>query len=232
MIDLIYCADGNQRFSQIAIDAGFTYGAQPLRTFYHPLEFADLHPSNIPPKDDYIAALAKHRPRLATVTDWVAWKQLPEVLEWAEEAAPHIETVIIIPKVIGGIAHLPHIIGGKPVRLGYSVPTAHGGTEVPAWEFGGWPVHLLGGSPYSQMALAHYLNVVSSDGNMAQKMATGSTKSGIISVWQPKLRKYKKGQFAPLNEYRAREFGLGPVEEDAPYVAFEYSCHNIMAAWK
>ena len=138
--------------------------------------------------------------------------------------------MIIIPKVVGGIAKLPRTIGGAAIRLGYSVPTAHGGTEVPAWEFGDWPVHLLGGSPQQQMKLACYLNVTSVDGNMAHKMATGSTRSGIVSVWQPKGRAYKKGHFVHLDEYRAREFGLGPVEEDAPYIAFEYSCQNIMAA--
>jgi hypothetical protein len=231
-IDLIYCGDGNARFAKTAIDAGFIYGAQPLRTTYFPIEFADLHPSNIPPKDAYIAALAEHRPRLATVADWVAWEQLPEVLEWAEEAAAHVETVIIIPKVIGGIARLPRAIGGRPVRLGYSVPTRHGGTSVPAWEFGAWPVHLLGGSPQQQMKLAHYLNVASVDGNMAHKMATGSTRSGIVSIWQPRGRAYKKGHWVPLAQYRAREFGLGPVAEDAPYAAFAYSCRNIMAAWR
>lgn len=231
-LDLIYCADGNARFGQIAINAGFTYGAQPLRKFYHPIEFADLHPSAIPPKDAYIAALATHKPRLATVADWTSPEQLPEILEWAEEAAAHVETVIIIPKVIGGISVLPRVIGGKPVRLGYSVPTKHGGTELPIWEFGGWSTHLLGGSPQQQMKLAHYLNVTSIDGNMAQKMATGNTRSGIISIWQPKGRAYKKGHWVALDEYRIREFGLGSIEHDAPYVAFEYSCRNIMAAWK
>ncbi len=233
MPEIIYCADGNARFGQIAIDAGFTYGAQPLRTFYHPLEFADLNPSNIPPKADYIAALAKYKPRLATVMDWTTWEQLAEVLEWAEEAAAYVtETVIIIPKVMGGIAALPRIIGGKLINLGYSVPTSHGGTELPVWEFSNWPTHLLGGSPQQQMKLAHYLNVISVDGNMAHKMATGKTRSGIVASWQPRARAYEKGHWVALAEYRKREFGLGIVEHDAPYVAFKYSCSNIMEYWQ
>jgi len=227
-MELIYCADGNARFAEIAIKAGFTYGAQPLRTTYFPIDFADLHPNAIPPKTDYIAALARHRPRLATVTDWTTPEQLPEVLAWAEEAAAHVETVIIIPKVIGGITQLPRRIGGKPVRLGYSVPTKHGGTELPIWEFGDWPVHLLGGSPQQQMKLAQYLNAVSADGNMAHKMATGR----ILCVWLPDGRRYEKGHWVAMAKYRAREFGLGPVKEDAPYMAFEYSCQNIIAAWR
>lgn len=233
MPEIIYCADGNKRFAQIAIDAGFTYGAQPLRKFYHPIEFADLHPSHIPPKVDYIAALAKYKPRIATVMDWTIEEQLTEVLEWAEEAAAHVaEAVIIIPKVMNGIAVLPKTVGNKPIRLGYSVPTAHGGTSIPSWEFGGWSVHLLGGSPQQQMKLVCYLNVASVDGNMALKMATGGTRAGVVSLWQPKCRAYKKGHWVALSEYQALEFGSGPIKYDAPYVAFEYSCRNIMKYWQ
>ena len=231
-VDLVYCACGNARFAEIAIEAGFTYGAQALRTFYYPIEFADLDPNNIPPKAAYLSALAEHKPRMATVMDWERWDQLPEVLAWAEEAAAYIETVIVIPKVIGGIASLPRIIGGKGVRLGYSVPTAHGGTAVPIWEFGGWPVHLLGGSPHQQRQLAYYLEVISVDGNMAHKMALGQSRAGVVSVWQANKRKHEKGHWVPLDKYRAGEFGLGAVEEDAPYTAFEYSCKNIMALWR
>lgn len=232
MPEIIFCADGNARFAQIAIEAGFAYGAQPLRTFYHRLEFADLHPSDIPPKADYIAALEKHKPRLATVMDWTAWGQLAEVLSWAEEAATHVtEAIIVIPKVIGGITALPRSIGGKPIRLGYSVPTSHGGTELPVWEFGNWPTHLLGGSPQQQKNLGYYLNVASADGNMAHKMATGATRSGIVAVWQSNSGAYEKGHWVALSEYRRREFGLGPIEHDAPYAAFKYSCLNIMDYW-
>jgi hypothetical protein len=66
---------------------------------------------------------------------------------------------------------------------------------------------------------------------MHQKMATGSTRSGIVSVWQPDAKKYTKGHFVALAEYRRVEFGLPPVEVDAPQCAFEYSSKNIMAMW-
>ena len=97
--------------------------------------------------------------------------------------------------------------------LGYSVPTRYGGTEVASWEFAGWPVHLLGGSPHTQMGLAHYLNVVSADGNYHQLMA-----SRYCEVW-------KGGKWFELNELREH------VDTDAIYAAFEMSCKNIVAAW-
>lgn len=161
-----------------------------------------------------MAALAQHKPHMASVLDWEEQEQLPEVLEWAEEAAAHVEIVMLIPKVQGGVEQLPRTIGGKPVRLGYSVPTSFGGTELGLWEFGSWPVHLLGGSPQAQMQLSHYLDVRSADGNAAQKAAVN-----WCMVWQ-------EGRWLKLCDVTER------VEQDAPYAAFEISCRNIMAAWQ
>lgn len=159
-------------------------------------------------------ALAQHKPYIASVLDWERQEQLPEVLEWAEEAAQYVDVVMLIPKVQGGVDQLPRAIGGKPVRLGFSVPTSFGGTDLPLWEFAGWNVHLLGGSPQAQMQLARYLNVVSADGNASQKAAVNWNM-----VWQG-------GKWQRLCDVVDR------VEEDAPYVAFEISCRNIIDAWK
>lgn len=213
MIELVYCAAGNRRMAQIAIDAGFLYGSQlPPHGLYFDLFFADQDWKN-PNRDRYITALAQYRPQIATVLDWEKAEQLPEVLAWAEEAAVHISEIIIIPKVFGGIAKLPRVISGKSVRLGYSVPTRYGGTEVPAWEFVGWPVHLLGGSPNKQMELARYLNIISTDGNYAQMMAVRYNEFWLNGKW------------------RELEDHGGRVKQDAPYEAFRRSCENIMQAW-
>ena len=207
-IDLVYCADGNQRLAQIAIDVGFFYGAQLPRTVYHPVWFADQNWKK-PNRARYMAALAQHRPHIATVLDWERQEQLPEVLAWAEDAARYVDVVLIIPKVFGGISQLPRSIGGKPVRLGYSVPTKFGGSELPVWEFAGWPVHLLGGSPHKQLALRQYLDVYSADGNYHNLKATK-----FCEFWQD-------GAWIPIM----------PKQPDAPYEAFRRSCENIMAAW-
>lgn len=230
-IEIIYSGGGNPIFYNIAISAKFLYGARLPDTIYGPLHFADQDWKN-PDRERYLTEIEKYRPDIASVLDWEKPEQLEEVLAWAEGAAQFVQEVMIIPKVVGGISHLPRKIGNRPIRLGYSVSTGYSGTPVPVWEFSGWPVHLLGGSPHRQVELLRYFNVVSVDGNMIMKMATGKTRSGIISVWQPNKRKYKKGHFVPLDEYRQVEFGLPPVKWDAPEQAFEYSCKNVMEMWQ
>ena len=211
---LIYCADGNARFAEIAVNAGFLYGAQlPPRGLPFLPYFADQNWKN-PNRERYMAELAKYQPHIASVLDWECQEQLPEVLAWAEDAAQFVEVVMIIPKVLGGITQLPRQIGGKPVRLGYSVPTKFGGTAVPYSEFYGWPVHLLGGNPHRQRRLSAFMDVVSLDGNYAQMMAVRYNEFWYKSQW-----------------HELSDHG-GKIENDAPYVAFERSCHNIMAMWQ
>lgn len=212
---LIYCADGNARFAEIAINAGFLYGARlPARGLPFVPWFADQDwKRKRPDRERYMAELAKYRPTMATVLDWETEEQLKEVLGWAEDAARYVEQVLIIPKVIGGIEQLPRFIGGKEVILAYSVPTSYGGTSVPAWEFRSWPVHLLGGSPHAQMRLAHYMSVVSADGNYHQLMA-----SRYCEFWQ-------NGKWCELDEHQEH------IEHDAIYIAFQRSCENIINAW-
>jgi len=218
---LIYCADGNARFAEIAINAGFKYGAQlPPRGLHFPPYFADQDWKN-PNRERYMAELAKHHPVIASVLDWERAEQLPEVLAWAEEAAQFVQIVMVVPKVIGGIHKIPHRIGGKPIRLGYSVPTKFGGSPVPYSEFYGWPVHLLGGSPIRQRKLSKYLNVVSLDGNTAQKMAVKYNK-----FFEPGTAVYACDRFWPS----LKEAGCFTAT-DAPYEAFGRSCLNIAAMW-
>lgn len=173
---LIYCADGNPKFAAASVAAGWTYGARLPGTVYEAVEFADQDWKS-PDREKYMAALAEHRPAVATVLDWEHPDQLPEVLSWAEEAARYVSSsVVIIPKVPGEVHRVPEVVGGRPVVLGFSVPTSYGGTTCWVGEFGRRPVHLLGGSPQAQRRLARYLNVVSLDGNMtAQQARKGRT---------------------------------------------------------
>ncbi|HEU5088544.1 MAG TPA: DUF6610 family protein, partial [Roseiflexaceae bacterium] len=168
--ELVYCAGKNARYAAVAIAAGFRYGAQLPCTTYGPVWFADQDWKR-PDRTRYMAALAAHRPAMATVLDLDQPEQLADVLSWAEEAAQYVERVLIIPKYSSAVDAIPRRIGGADVVLAYSVPTAFGGTSVPVWEFTGWPVHLLGGSPHRQMELTRYMDVVSADGNMANKMS-------------------------------------------------------------
>ena len=213
-LEIIYCASGNARFAEIAIRHGFLYGAQLPGTIYHPIFFTDQNWKK-PDKAKYMAALAQHKPSMASVLDLERYAQLEEVFELAEEAAQFVDTVMIIPKVSGIIEILPREIAGAKVRLGYSIPTRHGGTMVNPSEFGGWPVHLLGGSPHKQMAYSkRFDNVASVDGNYSQLMA-----SRYNEFWQG-------GKWHELNDHGEH------FENDAIYEAFERSCKNIIAAWR
>jgi hypothetical protein len=220
-VEIIHCGGGNRRFAETAISAGFRYGARLPDTVYAPLYFADQEFKD-PDRDAYMAALAEHRPRLATVLDWQKPGQLDEVLGWAEDAARFVDVIVIVPKVVGGIPRLPRTIGGRPVRLGYSVPTRYAGTPVPVWEFTGWPVHLLGGSPQKQMEMTLYLDVRSADSNYAQKMATK-----YCQFWTPGNARYAKNRYWPT----LREADGKRWKGNAPYEAFRRSCANMRAAW-
>lgn len=214
---LIYCAGKNRRFDTVAYAAGYALGACLPATIYHPLYFADQDWKR-PDRARYMAALAQHRPAMATVLDLERPEQHDEVLGWAEDAAVYVRQVLVIPKYSGAIDALPRSIGGADVILAYSVPTAYSGTEVPIWEFSGWPVHLLGGSPHAQMCLTRYLDVVSADGNMANKMAHRGR------FWS--AEKGPKGHWRNLHE-----IGIDlPIDNNQE--AFRRSCSNIMAAWR
>ncbi len=209
-VDLVYCADGNRRFAEIAIAHGFRYGARlPARGLPFAPWFADQDWKK-PDRRRYMAELEKHSPHMATVLDLERTEQLSEVLDWAEEAAQYVQVVLIIPKIFGIIESLPRRIGSAEVRLAYSVPTRYGGTDVPIWEFAGWPIHLLGGSPHSALRLRNYLDVHSADGNYHNLLATRFAK-----YWQD-----------------GKERQIHPPRLDAMYDAFERSCVNIMAAWR
>jgi len=229
---LCYCADGNPRFADIAIEHGFKYGSQMPRKCYRQPWFIDVNPKKLPKQPVYIARLRKWRPYMASVHDWSEERRLPEILMRAEEIARYCERVLLIPKVHGGVALLPREIGGKLVVLGYSVPTSHGATTVEPREFAGWPVHLLGGSPQRQMELFQEMtglgaDVVSIDGNYAQMMTRHN------QFWVPGTADYARNRYWPtIIEADSQPWGDGSKTADAPYEAFRRSCENIMNTWE
>lgn len=216
-VELIYCADGNPAFAAAAVEAGWLYGARLPATVYRPPHFADQD-WRAPDRAAYMAALAAHRPEVATVLDWERPEQFAEVMSWAEEAAQFCRRVVVIPKVVGGVPLIPGRVGGADVVLGYSVPTSYGGTPVPYWELGRRPVHLLGGGPVQQVRAAQYLNVVSADGNVANKMAHR------CRFWSPV--KGPKGHWRNLSE-------AGDLRKDgANLECFRRSMAGIAALWR
>jgi hypothetical protein len=115
------------------------------------------------------------------------------------------------------------MIGGRPVRLAYSVGSNFGATSVPLWEFSGWPIHLLGGPPEKQMRIAHYLDVKSADGNFIQRLAKDWCTSWVPSSDRTGRQRHR---------VQLKEIGLGDWGRDAIYEAFRRSCANVIAAWK
>ncbi len=228
---LIYCADGNRRFAEIAIRRGYLYGAQLPNTVYFPPAFTDQDWRGFKKaktaerraelRKRYFDTLERYRPRLATVLDWELPEQLLEVLDWAEQAAQWVtEAVIIIPKVVGGIKQLPREIGGKQVRLGYSAASSFSGTPVSLGEFRGWPVHCLGGSVSVQMHVARTIpTTLSADGNYIQQQARS-----LCQFYSPSFRA-KNNQWPKLSEA-----GIY-TKHDSPYLAFELTCIGVPMAW-
>ena len=212
---LIYCAAGNREFLPVALKNGFKHGAQlPRKKLYAPLFFADQDFKK-PDREKYMKSLETHNPVMATVIDWEKEEQFNDVISWAEEASQYCDRVLIIPKVIGGIKRIPRRVNGKDIVLAFSVPTKYGATNVPPWEFSGWPVHLLGGSPHQQIQLymqMPYCDVVSVDGNGFQRKAT---------------------KYCEHWEYPGRWVPDGKKEESGgPLRAFTRSVENISTAWR
>jgi hypothetical protein len=243
--EIIYCADGNARFAKIAIEAGFTYGAQLPNTVYFQPDFTDQN-WNSPDLERYVEAVAQYRPRLATILDWQRWSQLGTVMQWAWAIAPYVqEAIIVIPKVRflrnGWQDYIPRAIRGIEVRFGYSIPTRFGGTTVKLTGFLERPIHLLGGSPIVQGQLAGLhlngccqlfesprLEVASVDGNYHQLMATKYNRFFVPGG----SARYGRNRFWPtLKEADGKKWGDGSAKADAPYEAFRRSCENIMAMW-
>lgn len=228
---LIYCADGNKRFANIAIEAGFKYGSQmPRKCYIDDPYFIDVNPKKLPKQPVYIARLRRYRPVMASVHDWFEERLLSTILLRAEEVAQYTERVILIPKV-PGIRNLPKFINGKLVVLGYSVPTTHGKTDLPLEDFAGWPIHLLGGSPLQQVNLFKQLSkiadVVSVDGNYAHKMA----RRNQFFVWDGSATYARNRYWPTIIEADGKPWGDGSKTAGAPYEAFRRSCQSIIEMW-
>lgn len=220
-IELVYSSGGNPRFAEIAIDAGMLPGACASDKVYWKPYFMDQDYKN-PNLDQYEATISKYKPYMATVIDWQHHVPKVTVWEWCEAIAPHVEELIIIPKIPGTIKDIPDTLFNRPVRLGYSIPSSYGGTPNSLGEFASRPVHLLGGSPEKQLQLAQKLNVASVDNNYIQQRANSG------AYWSPKHPYKSRNQwFVTLSESDGGWHGENANEE-----AFRRSCHNVMQAWR
>lgn len=216
-IELIACLGFAGKVSEMSLDTGFLHGAQlPGKTTFRPY-FVDQDWKK-PNRQKYMKALEQYRPRLCTVLDLERRDQFSEVMDWAQEAAQFAGEIIIIPKIAGIIDRIPDQINEKPVRLGFSVPSSYGSTDIPLFEFEQRPVHLLGGNPDVQMELTRILNVKSADFNMFHKMSHRFCKYYAVIDG--------RGKWQSLRDTDG-EYGDYAHDE-----AFRRSVHNLMEAWR
>ncbi|GCE45175.1 hypothetical protein EI42_03149 [Thermosporothrix hazakensis] len=215
MIDLIYCAGGNKRLQEVALDEGWLLGLRSdssLSPF--PQQFVDVDYKN-PDFLRHISVVQHYRPKYATVPD------LPEsgtqatdimrVLRQRDLLAPYCGTVFVVPKLHIQVLALP-----ADVAIGYSVPSSYGGARYPVSALAGRKIHLLGGSPRKQMeaykALAPIATVTSVDGNYGQKMAVRFARYWADGRWHDHPAKAKGSR-------------------DIYYECWQRTCRALREAW-
>lgn len=213
----------------IAVRSGWLYGVQSsgsggICSNYdviqkHKVEFIDNEFKGYK-HDLHCQAVAKYKPKYATVRDIMTKDQCQEVgieyypftqiLDWAEELSQYAQNVIVIPKY-DCLSKIP-----EKFMLGYSVPTSYGGTPLPIEMFKGRRIHLLGGSPNKQIAFwqAAPDSIVSLDNNYLLKIANYG------NVWCP------DGQTRSLTD-----LGFGFLNNPL-YVALTISLGNFAAYFK
>ncbi|GAA0556136.1 hypothetical protein GCM10009098_24990 [Rheinheimera aquimaris] len=111
----------------------------------------------------HLDAAQKYKPKITMARDVECIFQLDKILREAEILLKHSDQVAIVPKDTQLNGRLSELIPREFI-LAYSVPTKYGGTSVSIESFDR-PVHLLGGRPDVQRALAGKLKVYSMDCN-------------------------------------------------------------------
>ena len=215
-IDLIYCAGGNPRLSQIAVEEGWLIG---FRSDYtapnYPISFIDIEYKQ-PDFMMHLRTVAKYKPKYAIVPDLsdktIDQQDISRVIKQAELLAEYCEIPLIVPKLSGQLELIP-----DHFAIGYSVPSRYGGADYLLWELAGRRVHLLGGSPKKQFQVYLHLSgiadVMSADGNYAQGQAVkfGEYWTGKKWIEHPEVKTGKK---------------------DLYFDCWRWSCQNIMKGWK
>jgi hypothetical protein len=217
---MIWCQGGNPRSASLAVSSGWFYGFRSDDNHHAdrlgPVCLLDIDWKK-PNWDRHLALARRYRPWLAAVPDILNADDTDRAMEQAEEIASACGLgPLVIPKVPGVIPRLPREIDGKPLVLGYSVPTSYGGSELALWDYRGRPVHLLGGNPRRQLDCMNYLDVVSADGNLAWRLA----RQGIIVT--------DRGVAGPT--LRQADGHRWPVQ-DAHLEALRRSLINLKSFW-
>jgi hypothetical protein len=111
----------------------------------------------------HLAVVQGSVPFMTVARDVEDFRQLDAVLGESSQLAKYAQHVVIVPKCPRLEPDMERLVPAN-FLLGYSVPTKFGGTSIKPQSFKR-PVHLLGGNPRTQLALARSLNVFSLDCN-------------------------------------------------------------------
>lgn len=111
----------------------------------------------------HLEAAQQTRPMLTVARDIEDKRDLSNIIDQAFRLLEFSDNVIVVPKD-RSLERKLHSAIPDLFLLGYSVPTRYGGTTLPPEAFKR-PVHLLGGRPDVQRALAEKMPVVSIDTN-------------------------------------------------------------------
>lgn len=213
---LIYSDGKNKDYCEIAMKYGYKMGIRlPAKPVVDNIFFADQDWHN-PNLQEYVNHISIVKPKLCTVIDIEYPDQFFDAIYWSECISIYCNKIIIIPKCKGIIDNIPEKINNSDIILGFSVPTEYGGTRIPPHMFANRKVHLLGGSPHSQIKLFHYMKqfceIISIDGNMHKLM------SKYCKFW-------KGGKWISLNS-----LGISNMN-NAHLKAFDLSCRYISEYW-
>jgi len=207
-MDIIYCAGGNQKLANIAIEEGFLYGSRSD-------DIRDIHCNGLIDINwkkynwqKHLDRVKNHHPKYAVVPDIMNLEMLESTLNKADEIQSFCSKVIIVPKIDGIIMTIP-----SKIVIGISIPTSYSGYLPRTTELINREVHFLGGTPRQQRELWMYynkmnINVISSDCNCHSKA------SDFGSFWNGYKWCKENDNFT------------------GKYETFRMSCKGIINMWK
>jgi len=207
-MDIIYCAGGNTRLAQIAIEEGFLYGSRSddIRNI-RCNGIIDINWKKYN-WENHKALVATHRPKYAVAPDIVDCNKINETIDLATSLQNFCSRVIIVPKIHGVISKIP-----LSFVVGISLPSSYAGFIPHFKELIGRDIHLLGGTPGQQRSFWKYysqkgLTITSVDCNSHSKTSDfGSYWNGF---------KWCKVNSKTIGKYEV----------------FRMSCQGIIYMWK
>lgn len=208
-MDLIYCAGGNRKLANIAVEEGFLYGARSddIRQGLRCEGLIDIRWDNYD-WHRHLDHVAFHQPKYAVVPDVMDPHDLAHTLQLATQLEAHCHRVIVVPKVPGVVKDIP-----STYLVGISVPTSYAGFLPNSEELKGRDLHLLGGSPLQQRNLWLEYNSIKAK-VLSVDLNCHAKASDFGSYWDGS--KWRDDERASIGKYPA----------------FRKSCRGIVRMWK